>query len=157
MSTPRCNSGYQHWSVSHLPERPHAPWRHLPIDKSYRALAAGSDSASYARRISTKSSPPRPAVTSGWNRFAMDRYAALISPAVAVSRTLSTSYRLLALLSAVSGVPSAAAKATTDLGRTEMQTGGGSTAKFRPPDIAIFAALLPWRRGDGGRVGVGLQ
>ncbi|KAJ8472138.1 hypothetical protein OPV22_026481 [Ensete ventricosum] len=87
----------------------------------------------------------------------MDRYAALISPAVAVSRTLSTSYRLLVLLFAVSDVPSAAAKSTTDLGRTEIQTGGGSTARFRPPDIAQYLRLFFHSDAAmGGRsVGVG--
>lgn len=144
---------YQHWSVSHLLQRsssaPGTPasLRRHRIEAPHGAPAAGSDSASYARWISMKSSAPRPAATSGWNRFAMDRYAALISAAVAVSRTLSTSCGLLAFLPA--------AAVATALGRIAAPP--TLERQIRTPDIAMQHLLrstdeLTSKRAEARRI-----
>ncbi|CAL9049812.1 unnamed protein product [Musa banksii] len=135
----RCTAAYQHWSVSHFVNRCRSdttkPARGIrpTMDRSYRARAAGSDSVSYARRISRKSGPPPAGAASGWNRLAMARYAALISRAVAVSPTLSTWYRLAGALL----LPAAVATCATTRRWAEMPRAGESEIpeKMTVPDM----------------------
>lgn len=93
---------YQHWSVSHVRvgyTRDLTRLARAPNDKSYNALAVGSDNVEYASWISMKSRPSDDDPTaSGWYIFARLRYATLISVRDAVRSTRSTSYRLPALL-----------------------------------------------------------
>lgn len=134
-----CPAAYQHWSVSHFVNRCRSdttkPARGIrpTMDRSYRARAAGSDSVSYALRISRKSGPSPAGAASGWNRLAMARYAALISRAVAVSPTLSTWYRLAGALL----LPAAVATCATTRRWAEMPRAGESEIpeKMTVPDM----------------------
>ncbi|RRT41257.1 hypothetical protein B296_00057954, partial [Ensete ventricosum] len=112
------------------------------MDRSYRARAAGSDSVSYARRISRKSGPPPAGAASGWNRLAMARYAVLISRAVAVSPTLSTWYILAGALL----LPAAVATSATTRLWAEMPLAGGSEIpeKMTVPDMGAGTKFLSW-------------
>ncbi|RWW69865.1 hypothetical protein BHE74_00022517 [Ensete ventricosum] len=114
------------------------------MDRSYRARAAGSDSVSYARRISRKSGPPPAGAASGWNRLAMARYAVLISRAVAVSPTLSTWYILAGALL----LPAAVATSATTRLWAEMPLAGGSEIpeKMTVPDMGeVKSEEEKWR------------